>query len=186
MYIRMRHKLGKNLTIIYPGEYYVTDRDELVGTLLGSCVAVCLHDNVKKIGAMNHFMLPGKINEREIPEDDYTRYGLASMIKIIWEMLEKGAERKNLTAKIFGGGNILSSLSSPERPSMISSDNVRMAKLMLEMEDIPIIGMDVGADFTRKIIFDVNTGRIYLRKIKGKEITKLVIERDEKLAAGRE
>lgn len=180
----MRHKLGKNLTIIYPGEYYVTDTDELIGTLLGSCVAVCLHDNVRKIGAMNHFMLPGKINERELPENDLTRYGLASMIKIIWEMLERGAQRENITARVFGGGNILRTLSTPERPSMISSDNVRMAKLMLEMEDIPIVGMDVGSDYTRKIIFDVDTGRVYLRKIKGKDISRLVLERDEKLITG--
>ncbi len=180
----MRHKLGKNLTIIYPGEYYVTDTDELIGTLLGSCVAVCLHDNVRKIGAMNHFMLPGKINERELPENDLTRYGLASMIKIIWEMLERGAQRENITARVFGGGNILRTLGTPERPSMISSDNVRMAKLMLEMEDIPIVGMDVGSDYTRKIIFDVDTGRVYLRKIKGKDISKLVLERDKKLITG--
>lgn len=181
MYLRMRHKLGKNLTIIYPGEYYVTNSDELIGTLLGSCVAVCLHDNVKKIGAMNHFMLPGKINERDIPQDDYTRYGLASMIKIIWEMLERGAERENITARVFGGGNIIQSLNTPDRPGNISSNNIRMAKLMLEMEDIPIVGMDVGSDYTRKIIFDVDTGRVYLRKIRGTEISKLVLERDEKL-----
>lgn len=180
----MRHKLGKSLTIIYPGEYYVTDSDELIGTLLGSCVAVCLHDNVKKIGAMNHFMLPGKINDRDLPDDDYTRYGLASMIKIIWEMLERGAARENLTARIFGGGNIIKSLNTRERPSMISSDNVRMAKLMLEMEDIPIVGMDVGSDYTRKIIFDVDSGRVYLRKIQGTEISKLVMERDQKLNTG--
>jgi chemotaxis receptor (MCP) glutamine deamidase CheD len=52
---------------------------------------------------------------------------------------------------------------------------------MLEMEDIPIVGMDVGSDYTRKIIFDVDTGRVYLRKIRGTEISKLVLERDEKL-----
>lgn len=177
----MRHKLGKNLTIIYPGEYYVTDGNELIGTLLGSCVAVCLHDNIKKIGAMNHFMLPGKVNKRESPDNDYTRYGLASMNTIVNEMLNKGAARENLTARVFGGGNIIRSLGSPERPSMISSDNVRMAKLILEMEDIPIVGMDVGSDYTRKVIFDVDTGRVYLRKIRGKEISKLVLERDEKL-----
>ena len=56
-----------------------------------------------------------------------------------------------------------------------------MARVMLEMEDIPIVGMDVGEDFTRKVIFDENTGKVYLRKIKGNEISKLVLERDEKL-----
>ena len=83
----MRHKLGKNLNIIYPGEYYVTDEDELIGTLLGSCVAVCLHDGKKKIGAMNHFMLPGRISHDGGTDEEYTRYGIASMNEIINEML---------------------------------------------------------------------------------------------------
>ena len=43
---------------LLPGEYYVTDKDMLLVTVLGSCVAACIRDCQSGIGGMNHFMLP--------------------------------------------------------------------------------------------------------------------------------
>ena len=43
---------------ILPGEYFATDRDMALVTVLGSCVAACLRDPVAGVGGMNHFMLP--------------------------------------------------------------------------------------------------------------------------------
>jgi len=179
MYVNVRHKLGKNLNIIYPGEYYVTGEDELIGTLLGSCVAVCLHDSENKIGGMNHFMLPGKISKTDIFTDDNAKYGITSMNEIISGIIARGASRNNLTAKIFGGGNVIKFLSISGKRSPIPSDNVRVAKLFMEIEDIPIIGLDVGEDYTRKIIFDVSSGKVYLRKMKNVELNKIISQRDE-------
>jgi len=47
---------------ILPGEYYVTKTDEIIATVLGSCVSVCLRDTKLGIGGMNHFMLPENKN----------------------------------------------------------------------------------------------------------------------------
>ena len=179
MHVNVRHKLGKNLNIIYPGEYYITGEDELIGTLLGSCVSVCLHDPENKIGGMNHFMLPGKISKNDIFADDNARYGIAAINRIVSEIIARGASRKHLTAKIFGGGNIINFLNISGKQSLIPSDNVRVAKLFMEIEDIPILGLDVGENFTRKIIFDVCTGKVYLRKIKGGTVNEIVSKRDE-------
>ncbi len=183
MYVRFRDQLGKKLNIIHPGEIYVSTEDELIGTLLGSCVAVCLHDEIKKIGGMNHYMLPGRMTKSEVPGEDHSKYGIASINNMLREMMNKGAVKKNITARIFGGGSVIKSLASIDRKSMIPADNVRVARLMMEMEDIPIVGMDVGSDYTRKIIFDVSTGRVYLRKIKSGEVSNLVMQRDELLLA---
>jgi chemotaxis protein CheD len=179
VHVNVRHKLGKNLNIIYPGEYYITGEDELIGTLLGSCVSVCLHDPENKIGGMNHFMLPGKISKNDIFADDNARYGIAAINRIVTEIISRGASRKHLTAKIFGGGNIINFLNISGKQSLIPSDNVRVAKLFMEIEDIPILGLDVGENFTRKIIFDVSTGKVYLRKIKGGTVNEIVSKRDE-------
>ena len=43
---------------VLPGEFFVFDEDILIMTTLGSCIAACLWDRDKKIGGMNHFMLP--------------------------------------------------------------------------------------------------------------------------------
>ncbi len=48
----------KEAAKILPGEYYCTDKDMLIVTVLGSCVSACIRDTMTGIGGMNHFMLP--------------------------------------------------------------------------------------------------------------------------------
>ena len=43
---------------ILPGECYVSNRGEMVVTVLGSCIAACIRDKTLGVGGMNHFMLP--------------------------------------------------------------------------------------------------------------------------------
>lgn len=179
MYINTRQKLGKKLVIIHPGEYYTSAEDEFIGTLLGSCVSICLYDEEKKIGGMNHFMLPGKISNNDIFADDNAKYGIAAINTLISEIVAKGASRRNLTSKIFGGGNIIKFLNFSGKKSLIPADNARVAKLFMEIEDIPILAMDIGEDYTRKIIFDVSSGKVFLRKIKSGVVNNMISQRDE-------
>ena len=47
---------------VFPGEFYVTKKtDEVLVTVLGSCVSACIRDPFAGIGGMNHFMLPHTI-----------------------------------------------------------------------------------------------------------------------------
>ena len=50
-----RHKV---VAKVLPGEFYVSKSDELITTVLGSCIAACIYDEGLGIGGMNHFMLP--------------------------------------------------------------------------------------------------------------------------------
>ena len=43
---------------LLPGDYYVTREDEVLDTVLGSCVSACIRNPRLRIGGMNHFMLP--------------------------------------------------------------------------------------------------------------------------------
>ena len=44
---------------VLPGQYYVSDsEDEMITTVLGSCISACIRERVLKLGGMNHFMLP--------------------------------------------------------------------------------------------------------------------------------
>lgn len=43
---------------VFPGEFYTTNKsDEVLVTILGSCVSACIRDPRLGIGGMNHFML---------------------------------------------------------------------------------------------------------------------------------
>jgi chemotaxis protein CheD len=69
------HRFDRPVVTIHPGELYATDADEIIQTLLGSCVAVCLVDNRHAIAGMNHFMLPGRVLQFDMQNDESTKYG---------------------------------------------------------------------------------------------------------------
>lgn len=167
MYIRNSQKYGKPIKIIHPGEFYVSDGDEIIGTLLGSCIAVCLHDPERGVSGMNHFMLPGRISGTDIAKDKTAKYGITAINKLITALEKLGADSERLTAKIFGGGEVLDGVIAS---STIPADNIRLAKVMMEMEDIQIQEIDVGGIFTRKILMDVKTGGVYLKKSTRKDV----------------
>jgi chemotaxis protein CheD len=76
-------------------------------------------------------------------------------------MMAIGAEKRDIKAKVFGGGKVL----SYENPvHNVAADNIRVARFVLEMEDIPIIEEDVGGSFTRKVVLVAANGKVYLKK----------------------
>jgi chemotaxis protein CheD len=154
-------KFGKKVTLIYAGDYYASDVDEIIGTLLGSCISLCLYDSEKRIGGMNHFMLPGKMTSVDINSGDSAKYGISAIHKLIEGMIEKGASRKNMCAKLFGGGAVLD---IEDKSTAIPDNNIRLARLLMEVEDIPIVEEDTGGKYIRKVYLDVKTGKAFVRK----------------------
>ena len=96
---------------ILPGEYYVTGNDEMITTVLGSCVSACVRDPYTGFGGMNHFMLPGNAKrcaDRWGGSDGMAaRYGKAAMEMMINEVLKHGGIKNRLELKLFGGGQVL-------------------------------------------------------------------------------
>jgi chemotaxis protein CheD len=182
MHIRKSSKYGKRVRVINAGEFYTSADNELIGTLLGSCVAVCLYDRVKRISGMNHFMLPGRISKADIFQDRSAKYGIVAMNKLLERLKELGAERGNIVAKIFGGGSVLE---FERKIITIPDENVRLAKILLEMEDIPIAELDTGGKFTRKVMMDVQSGRVYLKKTTGREMLEMVHSEEVEYATRR-
>jgi chemotaxis protein CheD len=95
---------------LHPGEYYVTNQPENLVTTLGSCIAVCLWDPQAGVGGMNHFMLPGSCDPKDIDftkPNDATRYGSYAMEHLVNAILQYGGVRSRLLVKIAGGGRVL-------------------------------------------------------------------------------
>lgn len=180
MHIRNITRFNKPVKIIYPGELYASRDDELIGTLLGSCVSVCLIDIENGIGGMNHFMLPGKISRHDIFKDRMARYGITAIYNLMREMERLGSSRKNWQAKIFGGGKILQNTSDK---NTIPDDNVRVARILLEIEDIPIVKSDVGGEFTRKLLLEIKTGKVFLKKTTRDDVSYKVLQEEQEYLA---
>lgn len=133
---------------IIQGEYVVAARpDVLITTLLGSCIAVCLHDPQAHIGGMNHFLLGEPEKGQQIRPEDMHRYGVHAMELLINAMMRAGAMRSRLRAQVFGGGNVVAAFGA------IGSTNGAFALRFLAEENIPVLATDIGGTRARKVQF---------------------------------
>ena len=151
---------GKEAVKLMPGEYYVTKRDMVLVTVLGSCVSACIRDRITGIGGMNHFMLPDDKNDS--PVAAAARYGVYAMEMMINQLLKAGALRRNLDAKLFGGGNVLRGFTVTN----IGERNVNFAQQYLEKEKIRVVAESLLDIYPRKIYFFPTSGRVMLKKLR--------------------
>lgn len=143
---------------LLPATLFVTKEPNMVSTILGSCVSVCLWDFNYGIGGINHFMLP-LWNGKELASPKYGN--IATMI-LFERMLDIGCRRENLVAKIFGGGDILNITSNQFN---IGERNIEIARENLKELNIKIVGTSVGGPHGRKIVFDTRKGTVIQRYI---------------------
>lgn len=137
---------------IIQGEFYVTEDPEIVLlTLLGSCVAACIRDPIAKVGGMNHFLLPGF--EQKSDRSEAERYGVHLMELLVNGLLQKGARKERMEAKLFGGARTMEGLSD------IGARNAAFAERFLKDEEISLIGGSLGGDNGRRVQFWPVSGR---------------------------
>lgn len=160
---RYRNASGQLIVKLLPGDYYVTCEDEVLDTVLGSCVSACIRNPRLGIGGMNHFMLPrpsGAGNDTwENLAGRATRYGSASMEQLINRILGAGGTRADLEVKIFGGGRVLSSLTD------IGNHNVSFVREFLKHEGLEIASQDVGDTRPRHVQYFPMSGRVRVRHL---------------------
>lgn len=147
---------------ILPGEYFVTNGDKMIVTVLGSCVAVCLRDKAIGIGGMNHFLLPNDGNNETGLLTESARYGVYAMELLINHLLKMGASRTRMEAKVFGGGNVLRGL----KLNNVGQRNATFVLEYLHNENIPVVAKDLLDEFPRKVYFFPDTGNVLVKKIK--------------------
>jgi chemotaxis protein CheD len=144
---------------ILPGEYFVHQEDILIMTTLGSCIAACLWDRNARIGGMNHFMLPEGSGERGAI--DSGRYGSYAMELLINELMKRGATRSTLEAKVFGGGQVISGMSTMN----VGERNTNFVLDYLKTERIPIVSKDVLDVYPRKVCFLPASGKAMVKRL---------------------
>lgn len=152
-------RLGTDVVRILPGDYQVTREDMALVTTLGSCVSACIRDVVLGVGGINHFMLP----ESELSRGNIhsARYGSYAMEVLVNELLKQGATRRNLEAKVFGGANVLRSITSAD----VGARNAEFVHEYLDNEKITIAAEDLGGTSPRKIVFFPRTGRVLVMRL---------------------
>lgn len=149
---------GQWIAKVFPGEYYVTGRaDEVITTILGSCVAACIRDPLLGIGGMNHFMLPHDAKGAWGGDFQSTRYGNFAMEKLLNELIKAGCRRDRLEVKVFGGGNVTTSKVE------VGTDNADFVMRYLRDEGLACAAQDLKGPFPRRVHYTPSTGKVVRR-----------------------
>jgi chemotaxis protein CheD len=141
---------------VLPGEFFVFDEDISIMTTLGSCIAACLWDREKRVGGMNHFMLPEGGSAA-----DGGRYGSYAMELLINEMIKRGATRSTMEAKVFGGGAVISGMNSLN----VGERNTSFVMDYLRTERITVVSKDVMDIYPRKVCFLPASGKAMVKRL---------------------
>jgi len=132
----------------------------LTTTSLGSCVALMLYDELMGIGSMVHIMLPD-INLAKAKENR-AKFANTVVEIIMKEMIDLGAVRRRVKAKIVGGANMFPSIGR-DNPIPIGARNIAAVKEELRKRKIRLIAQDTGGDYGRSVEFFLETGIVRIR-----------------------
>jgi chemotaxis protein CheD len=165
---------GHRVIKLFSGDWHVsTYPDEMIVTILGSCISACIRDPFLKIGGMNHFLLPidkGSSNEHS------ARYGAYAMEVLINELLKRGALKSRLEVKLFGGGNVI------ESSAMIGDQNVQFAKEFVEKENLHLVACHLGGKFPRRIHYYPETGKVMMKLIEKQDDNEAIARHEQQFA----
>lgn len=176
-------ELGVVVAKLLPGEYYVTRHEEMIFTVLGSCVSACVRDRKLGVGGMNHFMLPldrsgGTSAWADNIASSATRYGNVAMELLVNEILELGGQRENLEFKVVGGGKVL------DMTLDVGAHNAQFVRDYLKTGGFPISAEDLGDPFARKVYYSPVTGKMRVKRLAA-TVNRAVFERERDFAAAK-
>jgi len=145
---------------VHVGQLYASAQQQLVSTILGSCVSVCLWDAEVGVGGLNHFLLPQCVNNGV----SSPRFGNVAIKELLAELHRLGGARHRLQAKVFGGASVIDAFQTNANGSL-GMQNVALARRYLADAGIPIVNEDVGGTQGRKLVFRTNDGSAWVRHI---------------------
>lgn len=150
-----------NAYFLHAGQLFVSAEAKSIVLILGSCVGVCIWDPVNGVGGATHYLLP-MWDGKGVASP---RYGNVAVPLLLQQLLEAGADRGQLRAKVFGGGCLFDSMraSTSNKEQHLGSRNVETALEMLTKAQIPVVSTAVGVDRGQRIVFRTNTGDAVIR-----------------------
>lgn len=141
-------------------DFGIAKSPNILRTVLGSCVGICLFDEKKKIAGLSHIMLPSR-TEKNSNEKKYADTAIELLVR---EMENAGAEKSRLIAKIAGGATMFK-ITGNSMMGEIGKNNVAKVKEVLSALGIKIVAEDTGGNYGRTIDFYSESGVLRIRSL---------------------
>lgn len=152
---------GYNVQPLLQGDVKVSSDETMVmTTILGSCVAACMWDEVAGVGGMNHFLLPGN----EGSSAGAMSHGVHAMELLVNGLIQAGASRNRLRVKLLGGAKMFNSRID------IGTKNAEFATWFVNNEGFELVDCCLGGQRGRNLRFWPVGGRIQRRFMKDTRI----------------
>lgn len=153
-----------NIIKVGMADLKTTDSRGMLTTLgLGSCIGIALYDPINKIAGMAHIMLP---DSKQIKNNsNKAKFADTAIDVLIAEMLGKGAQKRNVKAKLAGGAQMFSFGNNGNDIMKIGHRNAIASEEKLKALNIPIISKDVGGSYGRTIELYGDDGRLFIKTI---------------------
>jgi len=148
-----------------------TSPDTLVTYALGSCVGITLYDPVTHIGGLSHIMLPSSSLRANGIIDDRMKYADTAIPDLIAELVNLGARKSSLRAKIIGGANMFNTKGT-SFVDTIGERNIEAVKQILNQYGVPLVAEDVGENYGRTVYFLLEDGKVRVQSL-GKNVNEI-------------
>jgi chemotaxis protein CheD len=143
---------------VHPGKLAASATPCRITTILGSCVAVSLHDPTMGVGGINHYLLP-----RAPRGETSSRFGDYALPQLLEAIERLGARRKHVVAKVVGGACVLEVFR--DKSSHLGNQNVTMAFETLHLMRLPVMMAETGGSKARHVTFYPHTGDLVVRSL---------------------
>jgi chemotaxis protein CheD len=149
-----------NLINVGLADYGISSSPDILRTILGSCVGICLYDEKSRIGGMCHIMLP----TYKEGSQSVKKYADSAIPLALEEMGKRGANRSRVTAKIVGGAKMFN-ISERSIMGEIGGNNVHKVREVLAGLNIAVIAEDTGGNYGRTIDFYLENGDVKIKSM---------------------
>ncbi|MCR4568339.1 MAG: chemotaxis protein CheD [Pseudobutyrivibrio sp.] len=140
--------------------------DALTTIGLGSCIGIALYDPSTKISGLAHIMLPDSTQIRN--NSNIAKFADTGIQKLYDDMLEAGANKAKLVAKIAGGAKMFE-MSGSTPGINVGERNAEASRAKLKELGIRLIAEDCGLNYGRTVELYSETGEYYIKAV-GKEV----------------
>ena len=143
-----------------PSEYYWGTSPERILTVLGSCISITVWVPSKKCGGMCHFVISrSAAGVPSAPDPKYCEDAIAALLR---RLQSEGVSPSRCEVKMTGGAEMF-----PSRGTSVGETNVCCAEKYLREAGFDIRARHTGGRNSRYIIFELETGDLWVRTAAG-------------------
>ncbi len=150
-----------------PSQFFVARTPTRIVTLLGSCVAVCLCDRQRGMGAMCHGFLP-EDRARCRNREECGRFVDSAIHWMVRELVEEcGCTLSRIEARVFGGASIFGAAVGRDVPfHHVGMQNIEVARQVIRQYGLRLLSGEVGGRGGYKVFFESHTGKVFWRPLR--------------------